>query len=112
MVMPTRAGATVNDALSPIDPFDPTMAECHCKVFQVPMMGGKTYTIDYMGFGYDPFLRIENEAGREVAADDDGGDGLNARLFFAPPGPGTYRVVCTTFAPRQTGNFTLIVREN
>jgi len=46
----------------------------------------------------DPYLRLEDAAGKELAKDDDGGEGLNARIRFDCPADGTYRIICTTFA--------------
>jgi hypothetical protein len=33
---------------------------------------------------FDAYLRLEDSTGRQLAADDDGGDGLNSRITFKP----------------------------
>src|SRR5262249_28511193 len=56
----------------------------------------------------DPYLRLENAAGMQLADDDDSGEGLNARIVFAAPKDGAYRIIATTFAG-GTGAFELTV---
>jgi serine protease Do len=58
----------------------------------------------------DAFLRLEDAAGKELAKDDDGGGGRNARIQFACPATGEYRIIATTFFG-GTGRFTLTVKE-
>jgi hypothetical protein len=60
---------------------------------------------------FDPYLRLEDPGGREVAHDDDSGGFPNARITFRAPQAGDYRVVCTTYAPRQAGSYVLTVRQ-
>jgi serralysin len=78
------------------------------------MKAGRTYQIDMMqkpgALAVDPFLRLEDSQGNQLASDDDGGEGLNARIVFACTQDGTYRVVATTL-DAQTGGFTLSVEE-
>lgn len=45
----------------------------------------------------DPFLRLIAPDGTEVASDDDGGEGFNARLEYVIDQPGTYTVVAGAF---------------
>jgi hypothetical protein len=54
---------------------------------------------------FDTFLRLEDTFGQVVAADDDSGKGLNARIVFQPKLTGTFRVIATSYAPDRTGNF-------
>jgi serralysin len=75
------------------------------------MNGGTTYTIDLKGKnGFDTYLRLEDATGRQLAFDDDSGGGLDARIVFTPPRNDTYRIIATTFAPNQPGEYTLIIR--
>jgi hypothetical protein len=105
--------------LTKADPIDPVQGGrpqpgCHSKVFVVQMQAGRTYQIDHVGNTpqFDPYLRLEDEKGTNLATDDDGGDGLNSRIVFRPTRTTNYRLIATTLLPRQTGNFTLTVREN
>lgn len=46
----------------------------------------------------DPLIRLIGPDGTEVASDDDGGEGLNARLSYTIDQAGTYTVVASAFA--------------
>jgi len=59
----------------------------------------------------DSYLRVEDASGRELARDDDSGEGLNARLVFHATSTGPYRIVATSYAP-ALGRFTIAVRAN
>jgi hypothetical protein len=74
------------------------------------MKEGQAYVIDLMSKDFDTFLRVEDAEGKELAQDDDGGEGLNSRLRFVAPHTGTIRVIATTFAGGSTGSFTLSIR--
>jgi hypothetical protein len=58
---------------------------------------------------FDSFLYIKN-GDTILGFDDDGGEGLNARLYFEPDQTGEYQVWATTFPPRAVGEFTLEIR--
>jgi hypothetical protein len=96
--------------LTDTDPKDRVRTASHCKIFEVEMKQGQAYVIDLRSTEFDPFLRVEDADGRELAQDDDSGGDLNARLRFIAPHTGTFRVIATTFAGGSTGSFTLSVR--
>lgn len=103
----------VQGNLQPNDPRDRSRPASVCKVFTIDMVAGKTYQIDMTkaAQGLDPYLRLEDAAGNNLADDDDGGGGnLNARLLFVCAQTGEHRIVATTFLG-GTGNFTLQVSE-
>jgi len=79
------------------------------KVHEVKLKKGTTYQIDLMSKNFDAYMRLEDETGRELAKDDDGGDGLNSRIKFTADKDGAYKVFATTFNGGE-GNYTLIVR--
>jgi hypothetical protein len=88
----------------------------YAKVHEVKLTAGKAYQIDMVSKEgnpqkFDPFLRLEDPDGREVAQDDDGGGFPNARITYAPEKAGTYKVIATTFQPNMTGKFALTVKE-
>ncbi len=62
--------------------------------YRVELEGGVRYLIEVSGEGDtplpDPFLTVLNMEGENVASDDDGGSGLDARLSFTPETSGTY----------------------
>jgi serralysin len=74
-------------------------------------MAGAVYTIQMDSSEFDPFLRLEDSTGQQVAFNDDSGDGLNARIDYTPPETGLYRVICTSFIKGATGQFRLLVSE-
>jgi hypothetical protein len=102
---------TVEGQLTRADPTDTVRKERHCKVYTLKLAADKNYTIDLESKEFDAYLRLENNAGEQLAEDDDSGSGLNARLVFRAPREGTYRIIATTYRPGATGNFTLTVRE-
>ncbi len=102
--------ATEQSQLTTADGVDAVQTKSLCKIFAVKLTKGKTYQIDMMSKDLDSFLRLEDAAGKELAKDDDGGDGRNARIQFACPEDGEYRIMATTFFG-GTGIFTLAVQE-
>ena len=80
------------------------------------MQKGHSYTVDLIsadksGLKLDAYLRIEDDAKKELAHDDDGGGFPHSRIVFRPTKDGEYRLIATSFGPRQTGDFTLTVRD-
>ena len=100
----------VQGVLTPGDPVDRVRAGCFHVVHTYPMKGGKVYTIDLISTGWDNFLRLENAQGVQLAADDDSGGMLNARIVFAVPQDGWYRIIVTSFGQGASGAYTLKVR--
>lgn len=104
--------ATLQSNLTANDARDRRRPNSACKVFTISMTAGKTYQIDMIknAGGLDPYLRLEDPAGNNLAEDDDSGGFPNAQLHYACPQTGEYRIVATTFGG-GTGNFTLTVAE-
>jgi CHAT domain-containing protein/tetratricopeptide (TPR) repeat protein len=81
--------------------------------YKVKLLAGKTYVIDMISpdqQALDPFLRLLDEKGKQLAEDDDGGEGLNARIIWKAGLAGVHRIVATSFGDGR-GPFTLTVRE-
>ncbi|MFO0966156.1 MAG: GYF domain-containing protein [Gemmataceae bacterium] len=108
-VTATRAGTKMEEALTEADVIDP-VRDAHCKIYALNVVPGKVYTIDMIA-GYDTYLRLIDATGREITYDDDGGEGLNARITYRPGAAASLRIVATAYR-RTTGPFTLIVRED
>jgi hypothetical protein len=102
LVQHARLGAT--------DEKDPTRNGTYCKVYTYPMRAGQLYFIDLRSTNFDAYLRLEDSTGRQLAEDDDGGGGLNARIVFMAPRSDTFRIIATTFAPGMVGDYTLTIR--
>jgi len=82
--------------------------------YHVKLTEGKTYQIDMISADQktlDPFLRLLDSGGKQLAFDDDGGEGLNARLIFRAPATATYQIIATSFGGGGQGEYTLEVRE-
>ena len=57
----------------------------------------------------DAYLLVLRDDGTEVASDDDGGDGLNARVEFRAPATGQYTILATSAVSEETGRYTIRV---
>src|SRR5205814_1927634 len=58
---------------------------------------------------FDPFLVLQDAAGRQLAIDDAVGGKFDAQLDFTPLQDGTYKVFAAASA--GLGRFTLVIRE-
>jgi hypothetical protein len=65
------------------------------KTHPVDLEEGKEYLIDMTSKVFDSVLRVLDAEGKELAANDDGGAGNNARLGFIPKKTGKYQLVAT-----------------
>jgi len=99
---------TVDD---PLDSF-PLTQKSYCKVEKVDLDADKVYQIDLHG-EFDTYLRVEDSAKKTLMHNDDAGPptNLNSRLLFAPPRKDAYRLLVTSFNERETGAYTLQLRE-
>lgn len=79
------------------------------KVHEVKLKKGTSYQLDLMSDSFDAYMRLEDEAGREIAKDDDGGDRLNSRIKITAEKDGAYKIFATTFNGGE-GDYTLSVR--
>src|SRR5262245_42367660 len=106
-------GLKVEDQISKDDPEDAVRKGSYRKVHPFKMEAGKTYVIDMItrSPGLDPYLRLEDPAGKQVAFDADGGGFPNARITFTAERGGEHKIVATTFGKRMTGKYLLTVRQ-
>jgi len=84
----------------------------HHKPFPVKLEAGQFYIIDMMRRGdnqLDCYLYLEDEDGKIVASNDDGGGMLNSRIVYSPQKAGTHRIIATHLFD-QLGDFTVTVR--
>jgi hypothetical protein len=66
---------------------------------------GQMVQIDVMSDAFDAFCILQGPAGNEIARNDDGGSGLNARISVALPVTGQYRIIANTYARNQFGRY-------
>ena len=57
---------------------------------------------------FDTFLVIKDKAGKQLAFDDDGGEGLNSRLQFQINKADTYKIYVAALS--DTGDFKLTIK--
>ncbi|MFN3258960.1 MAG: S8 family serine peptidase [Pikeienuella sp.] len=80
---------------------------------RVTLEAGVAYVVDLAGAGRDaladPFLRIRDGSGALLAANDDGGEGLNARIEFTPATSGRFFIEAGAFGEAGTGRYALTV---
>jgi len=90
-----------------------SVREMRAKPYDLPFAAGRTYTISLNAAektdNLDPFLVVQDSAGKILAHDDDSGGGRNAWLTLRVPKTGTYRIYAGTL--RGSGGFTLTVSE-
>ena len=102
--------------ISAQDPIDEKQ-KGHAKFFEIDMEAGKTYVIEMRApakSDIDPFLRLEDPNGKQVAEDDDSGGGLkglDAQIVYRATETGKHKIIATTHMPDQVGDFFLYVTE-
>src|SRR5262245_9878827 len=106
-------GLKVEDQISKDDPEVMVRKGSYRKVHPFKMEAGKTYVIDMItrSPGFDPYLRLEDPAGKQVAFDDDGGGFPNARITFTAERGGEHKIIATTFGKGMTGKYLLTARQ-
>jgi len=93
------------------DPLDQLRRGSHQKVHPLRLRPGESYRIDLSG-SFDPFLRVVDARGKEIAQDDDSGEGLASQLWLTVPRTETYLIIVTSYQP-EFGSYTLnVVREH
>jgi hypothetical protein len=102
-------GINVTGKLSPDDPKDKVQKNSPHHVHTLKMEKDRTYQIDLASRNFDAFLRLEDEAGKELASDDDGGGNLNSRIYFKAPADGPYRLIATNLDGKP-GAYTLTAK--
>lgn len=105
----TGLGTLVLNVESHLTAGDPLVGNHYTRSYLVQMVSGRRFQIDLMSSEFDTYLKLLNPIGTEVAFDDDGGVGTNARIVYVPPSNGYYRIIVTSWTPRATGAFHLTV---
>jgi hypothetical protein len=106
-----RAEQTVTGSLTSTDSLYPDTT--YYKAYQFTPTPGREVTIDLSSSDFDPVLIVSGGGLAQSIVDDNGGPGCASRISQAFLGRGPYRVlVNTTTSPhRQTGRFTLSIKE-
>jgi hypothetical protein len=80
------------------------------QTYTVKLDEGKEYLIDMTSTAFDALVRLLDADGKEVAANDDGGQDRNARLGVVPKKSGDYQIVATSFGERWAGPYEVTVK--
>ncbi len=83
--------------------------------FSIDLVEGRPYRFYLDGSGEDaladPYLTLFDAEGNQVAADDDGGAGLNSYLSFTSVTGGTYYAAASSYGSSSTGRYALRVAD-
>jgi len=104
-----RVGRSAGDSLTERDPSRSPRGPYH--VWTLSGKKGQRLVIDMASSAFDPYLALRDEQGFLLARDDDGGEGLAARLHVVLPRSGRYRLVATSINNSARGWYTIAVSE-
>ena len=82
-----------------------------CDEYVFALKAGQVYTIDHIGGGFTPYVRLEDPKGVRLGEGAYSTGGANAHIVFQVPTDGAYRVIATTVSVGSTGNYTLQIRQ-
>jgi hypothetical protein len=103
----------INGRLAASLPLDKKRTDSYSQVHTVKLKRDLEYVIEMRkatpSEGLDPYLRLEDSAGLNLAEDDDSGGNLAARINYTPPTDGEFRVIATSFGSRQEGDYELVI---
>ena len=79
-------------------------------MWTVTARAGQLVVIDMESDDMDAYLRVLRDDGTQIATNDDGGSGSNARLEFRAPYAGDYIVIATSYEAGKVGSYRVRVR--
>src|ERR1700722_16294487 len=106
----TAAPIKISGELTDKDPVDTKFEKSKQKVHMVKLEGGKLMRIDLRSNDFDSYLRLQDEAGKTLAEDDDSGGEPHARIIYKIEKPGTYKLVVTSY-DGKLGAYQILVNE-
>jgi serralysin len=83
----------------------------------VSFEAGQTYAISLGAAGSgvgtlsDPYLRLHDSSGNEIASNDDSGQGFDSFLSFTATGSGTYYINAGSYADSRAGTYEIAVTQ-
>ncbi|WKW12696.1 hypothetical protein Strain138_002003 [Pseudogemmatithrix spongiicola] len=109
---PIRLGQDVAGTLAATDPALSGRGPFHA--YRFTARADKRYVITMTAPDFDALVTVMREVGGltdQIASDDDGGGGTDARLRFRPPAAGSYIVVAQALSEDTRGAYTLRIEE-
>lgn len=103
---------TIEGKLTKDDPADKIRKGNPHKVHDYKLKAGSVYAIKLMSKdpkAFDIYLRVEDSAGKNLAADDDSGGWPNSQIIFKAPRDDAYRIIATAYS--GVGDYTLTIKE-
>ncbi|MBI1723451.1 MAG: PPC domain-containing protein [Gemmatimonadetes bacterium] len=80
------------------------------QAYSFSCMAGQAFQMDILS-SWDNYAMVFDPMGNVVARDDDTGEGLNARVNYACPMAGVYRLAVTTYtSSTQPGQYTMMLQ--
>lgn len=75
---------------------------------RIQLVAGQSYEFTLDGGSLaDPYLRLHNSSGAQIAANDDSGTGFNSAIDFTATYTGTYYIAAGAFADGYTGSYVI-----
>lgn len=102
-----RPPQLIHDRLARTDARDKVRRHSYCKVHEVKLEKGQTYTMELVGSSFDPSLRLEDAQGRLLGENEEDRIAGDCWLIFVPEQTDTYRLIATTTKSGQTGDYLL-----
>ncbi len=106
--MPIRLelnGKALQDTLTSSAPTLPDGS--YYRVYDFVGEAGKTIVIEMSSREIDPYLVLVDPKGEQVAEDDDGGSGSDARLIYTLKMDGVYTLYANSYEVGETGKYSL-----
>jgi hypothetical protein len=98
-------GQTVTARIAPSD--SQLQDGSHYRTYTFAAGKGEAITATLSSDDFDPNLILADGTGNPLAKNDDGGGSCNARLSYALPASGTYRLYANTSARQEIGEYRL-----
>ena len=78
--------------------------------YQVQGRQGEHLVLDLRSSDFDPYLILKLPSGEQIENDDHEGDRTRSLITSQLPETGTYRVLVTSYQPKETGAYDLTIR--
>lgn len=105
---PEPVNATYNGALAAGDKVLETDNSLYDE-YEFKAAEGWPITITMTSTAFDAYAHLIDAEGNQLASDDDGAGGTNAKVTFIAPKTGTYKAYANSLSGGATGAYTLVI---